>query len=253
MTPLISVITPCRNAATFIADAIDSVLAQDYPAFEHIVVDGASQDGTCDIVARYPHLRFSSEPDRGQSAAMNKGFARARGDVIVYLNADDYFEPGAFAAASRTLAAGAEFVVGKVRILRNDGSAVINDPKIELEQMLKWWQPDAYAYNPTGYFYRRAIQEAVGPFNEDDHYTMDFEFLVEAAQRCAFTRIPEILGNFRYLPGTKTYENSATEWRNFQRFEKYLELFDEPYRRRYLQERAAYLQTLQGSDVATTA
>jgi glycosyltransferase involved in cell wall biosynthesis len=90
-SPLISVITPVLDGERFIEDAIRSVLRQEYKRFEHVVVDGGSTDGTVEILKRYPHLRWVSEPDRGQSDAMNKGFDLSSGEVVVYLNADDYF------------------------------------------------------------------------------------------------------------------------------------------------------------------
>jgi len=237
--PLISVITPCLNGVRYSGAAIESVLAQEYPAFEHIVVDGGSNDGTLEVLQRYPHLRWTSGPDSGQSDAMNKGFARAKGEVIVYLNADDYFEPHAFRAVAGPLANGANFVVGRVKLIKIDGSSFINDPQVTLPEMLRWWRNDAYCYNSTGYFYRREVQESVGPFNVDDHYTMDFEFLVEAARRYAFTKIPDVLGCFRLIPGTKTFENSGKEHETFRRFEPYLDLLEEHDRELYLRERTA--------------
>ena len=92
----ISVITPCFNASKYLKEAIISVLRQDYPNFEHIIVDGKSTDGTLEIIKNYNHIIWISEPDDGQSDAMNKGFHMSSGEVIVYLNADDYFLPGAF-------------------------------------------------------------------------------------------------------------------------------------------------------------
>jgi glycosyltransferase involved in cell wall biosynthesis len=99
--PSISVITPSLNQGVFIEDAILSVARQNYPNFEHIVVDGGSTDETLATLRRYPHLRWISEPDRGQSDAINKGFQMAGGDLVVWLNADDYYLPGAFAAIGR--------------------------------------------------------------------------------------------------------------------------------------------------------
>ena len=91
--PRFSVVTPSFNQAEFIRDTIDLVVAQDYPNFEHIVVDGGSTDGTIDILRSYPHLTWTSEPDRGQSDALNKGFSKAQGDVIAWINSDDYYAP----------------------------------------------------------------------------------------------------------------------------------------------------------------
>lgn len=94
--PKISIVTPSFNYGKFIEDAILSVYYQDYPNYEHIIVDGGSTDNTLETLRRYPHLRWVSEPDQGQADALNKGFRMASGELIAWLNADDYFLPGAF-------------------------------------------------------------------------------------------------------------------------------------------------------------
>jgi glycosyltransferase involved in cell wall biosynthesis len=238
---MISVITPCLNGEKYIECAIQSVLAQRYDKFEHVVIDGGSTDGTMQILGKYPHVKWSSGPDKGQSDAMNRGFAASTGDLIVYLNADDYFHPNAFAAVLPAFSRGAHVVMGRVEIIGAEGSKGTHDPKATLPDMLRWWMADAYCYNPVGYFYRRQVQEAVGPFNVDDHYTMDFEFLIEAAKRYTFTRIPDVLGCFRLIPGTKTFDNKTSERDLFARFEKYLFLLDAADRQDYLKSREAYL------------
>ena len=92
----ISVITACLNRKEFIGAAIESVLAQNYPHFEHWIIDGGSSDGTHEVLKRYPHLNVLSEPDRGVYDAWNKGIDRADGDVIAILNSDDMYAAGAF-------------------------------------------------------------------------------------------------------------------------------------------------------------
>lgn len=90
---LISIVTPCFNRADFITRAIESVLEQDYPKIEHIIIDGGSTDGTLEILAQYPHLKVVSEPDQGVYDALNKGIKLAHGKIIGQLNSDDYYKP----------------------------------------------------------------------------------------------------------------------------------------------------------------
>ena len=98
--PLVSIVTPSFNMGGFIEDTIRSVLDQDYPSVEYLVVDGGSTDGTLDILKRYEgRLKYVSEPDRGQTDAVNKGFQSSRGSIFTFLNADDTFLPGAVTAA----------------------------------------------------------------------------------------------------------------------------------------------------------
>ena len=96
MMPLVSIVTPSFNQAAFLRRTIDSVLGQDYPHIEYIVIDGGSTDGSVEILRSYgERVRWVSEPDRGQSDAINKGFARCRGTIRGYLNSDDVLWPGA--------------------------------------------------------------------------------------------------------------------------------------------------------------
>src|SRR5258708_19562674 len=94
--PLISVITPTRNCGAYIRDCIESVLAQNYSQFEHIIVDGASTDNTVEILKQYPHIRFISEPDTGEAQALNKAIAMVKGQLVNSLNPNDYLLQGSF-------------------------------------------------------------------------------------------------------------------------------------------------------------
>jgi glycosyltransferase involved in cell wall biosynthesis len=227
----ISVITPCLNSAEYLEHAIKSVQKQNVQNLEHIIVDGGSTDGTLDIIRKYLHLNWISEPDDGQSDAMNKGFNLSTGDIIVYLNADDYFLPKAFETVIRNFEKGSEFVVGKVLIHYEDRSPRLNDPKIDLADMLKWWEKDSFCCNPVGYFYRRDVQEKIGGFNVNNHYSMDYEFLLESAQNFKLTKIDETLGVHRRFKGTKTYDSIANFdfVFHFECANRFVEHFDENF------------------------
>ena len=98
----ISVLTPSYNSAKYLKKSIESVMSQSYTNWEHIIYDGGSVDGSVDIFKNYKHLIWTSEKDSGQSDAMNKAFIKSTGDVIVYLNSDDFFYPNAFDTVSYT-------------------------------------------------------------------------------------------------------------------------------------------------------
>src|SRR5688500_16749553 len=100
-TPLVSIVTPSYNTGRFIGDAVESVLAQDYPDIEYFVMDGGSTDNTLAELKRFgpPRVQWTSAPDGGQSDALNKGFAKAQGSIFGWLNSDDTYAPGAVAAA----------------------------------------------------------------------------------------------------------------------------------------------------------
>jgi glycosyltransferase involved in cell wall biosynthesis len=100
---LLSIITPTYNRANYIMDAVESVLSQDYPNVEHIIIDGQSKDGTLELLGRYPHLKVISEPDSGMYDALNKGLMKAQGDVIGWVNSDDLFLPESVYRCNGTL------------------------------------------------------------------------------------------------------------------------------------------------------
>ncbi|XPV75576.1 MAG: glycosyltransferase [Desulfovibrio sp.] len=214
----ISVITPCWNAVDCIEKSIQSVLKQDYDDWEHIVIDGASTDGTQDVLKKYSHLKWISEPDGGQVDAMNKGFERSTGDVVVYLNADDYFYEGAFSAAVKAFKKDTVIVFGKVDVYDGKNDCWWeNDPKTDLRSMLRHWELNAFCYNPVGYFYKKEIQTdiALNTLNDDKH---DLEFLLLVAQKYpkGIQKSNHKFGVYNDTVDTKTARNqqSMQYWRN---------------------------------------
>lgn len=231
--PKISVITPSFNSDKYIEEAIKSVLCQNYRNFEHIIVDGGSRDGTKEILKKYSHLKWVSEPDRGQSHAMNKGFRMSTGEIIVYLNADDFFEPEAFQRAVQYLDKEKNilFMVGELYYVDINGNKEpSNDTKVELFEMLQWWKSHSFPHNPVSYFYFREVQETVGGFNEENHLSMDYEFLLKVASKYKIKKINDYLGNYRFIEGTKSFdsteEDNIIKYKSCGDFYKYLSFKD---------------------------
>lgn len=221
---MISIITPVFNGAAHIEACIESVAAQAFEGMEHIIMDAASGDGTADLIrkmqARYPHLRLISEPDRGQSEAMNKGIRMAKNPVLSFLNADDRYEEGAFdAALSFFREAGPDsFFLGNCRVLHEDGSLyMVNKPWPfdRVAFMLDYRFP----YNPSAYFYHKSLHEKLGYYDENDHLTMDIDFLMRLKGRARIAYRDQVLGNYVMLAGSKTMKEISAG-RNRENLEK---------------------------------
>jgi glycosyltransferase involved in cell wall biosynthesis len=205
--PRISIVTPSYKQGRFIEETIRSVLLQGYPDLEYIVIDGGSMDGSLEIVRRYaPWLAYwVSEPDRGQSHALNKGFAQATGEIFSYLNSDDLYEPGALHKAATLLANGEKrLVAGQCRVFRADDSERLFSP---------WWpeslahllQPFGSTFAQPSAFWTRSLHEALGGFNSDSHFAFDREFFLKAGLLGVVpVLVSEPLSRYREHQATKT-------------------------------------------------
>ena len=201
--PLVSVVTPSLNQGAFIEESIQSVLGQDYPNIEHVVVDGGSTDGTLEVLRRYPHVRWISECDDGQADALNKGFAMARGDILGWLNSDDLYLPGAIAAAVGVLqTTGCGLVHGGWRQIDEDGSFLrdIEAVPFDLRRQLDYANLVA---QPGALFTRQAF-EAVGGVDVTYRYAMDYELFLRIGSRFEVRHVDRLLGAYRYHPRSKT-------------------------------------------------
>ena len=175
----ISVVVPSFNSGDYLRAALESALGQDPPPFEVIVQDGGSTDRSLDILRSLGDtVIWRSEPDRGQTDALNRAIARATGDILVWLNADDLLAPGAFAAVTRAFAdhPEIEFAYGDFDMVRSDGSTFrrYRSSPYDPERV---FIHGCYIFSGA-IFYRRTLMERVGPFDEALHACMDFDYLL---------------------------------------------------------------------------
>lgn len=200
----ISVLTPSLNSGKYLDRAIKSVLAQNYTNFEHIVMDGGSTDDTLSVLKQYDHIIWVSEPDKGQSDAMNKAFKASTGDIIVYLNADDEFAPEAFDAIINKFnnSPKADMVVGNL-LCSNAKFDVVKVPSVNYLDLIIYWR-DQHPYNPVSYFYKRAVQTRTGDFPVDNHCAIDIWFLLKAYQKFNIVKLKMVLGTFHIDGNNKT-------------------------------------------------
>lgn len=216
--PRVTVVTPSFNQAQYLEATIRSVLEQDYPNLEYIVVDGGSTDGSVEIIKKYAHRLawWVSEPDRGQSHAINKGLSRATGDVIAYLNSDDYYLPGTLRAVVEYATAnpGVDLIHGTCRYVDVAGHAIGRqtarisryDEAIDLWDV--WWNRRQLVQPEV--FWTRRIAERVGLLREDLHYVMDYEYWLRILRAGArVERVDRELTCFRFTPEQKSNHSQA--------------------------------------------
>jgi glycosyltransferase involved in cell wall biosynthesis len=211
-TPSFSIVTPSFNQRAFIGEALLSVKNQAYGNLEHMVIDGGSQDDTTAILHHYAnqkrctHLRWVSEPDRGQSDALNKGFSRATGDIVGWLNSDDRYRPGCFEYVARVFAQHPEVdvVYGDYTWIDESGRVSSIRREIEFSRFILLYHRVLYIPTTATFFRRRIFTEG-NRLDERLQYAMDFEFFVRLATRgYRFKHVPAILADFRFQQGSKT-------------------------------------------------
>jgi glycosyltransferase involved in cell wall biosynthesis len=174
--PKISIITPCYNAARHIEETIRSILEQGYENLEYIIIDGGSTEGTTDIIKKYEsHLAYwVSEPDRGQSDAINKGIARATGEVFNWINADDYLEKGALhLVASEFQKRNVDILCTNTMLFNEKGNIRING---EDRMNLDWFNlVNSTGLNQMGMYWSLSCIKELQGVNPDFHYSMDLD------------------------------------------------------------------------------
>jgi len=211
--PRISVVTPSFNQGEWIEETIRSVLEQDYPNFEHIVVDAGSSDETAQIVSQYPHVRFVQEPDRGQTHAINKGLLMATGEILAYLNSDDVYRPGAFHKVAAALGDPTRgmVAVGACDYIDERGEVTGRlTPKLDRYwDLLRYWGWDRwYCIPQQSTFWRREVLPVTGLFDVGFQYTMDYEMWLRMAAHFPFEILDDTLAAFRMQPESKTVSST---------------------------------------------
>jgi glycosyltransferase involved in cell wall biosynthesis len=196
---------PSYNQARFIERSILSVLNQNYRNLQFIIMDGGSTDGTLDVIRKYEqYLSWRSEPDKGQSDAINKASMLANGELIGWQNSDDVYFPGVFYRLH-------DISRKRPRAVLYSGTVVSIDSLDRLTYVPKFTRPstrrllyEGYVMSSQGVFWRREIQSRTGLYDIDLHFAMDVDFWLRALAQGHAEFLPEIVGGFRHYEGTKT-------------------------------------------------
>jgi glycosyltransferase involved in cell wall biosynthesis len=211
LLPLVTIVTPSYNQGQFIRETIESVLTQDYPNIEYIVTDGASTDNTAEVVAPYlDRLTFFSEKDRGQTHAINKGFALARGEIVAWLNSDDIFLPGAISRAVTALQNDPSLGMVYGEGYQMDAAGNVTS-RFQATQRFDLWRLthlSDYILQQT-VFFRKSALDAVGPLDESLYYVMDWEIFIRIGKRFSIGYIPEYMGSIREYETAKTFSGGG--------------------------------------------
>lgn len=205
-SPLVSIVTPSLNQGHFLEETILSVLSQDYQNIEYILVDGGSTDGSLDIIQRYSG-RFKwwvSEPDMGQTDAINKGFVHASGAILSWLNSDDTYQPEAISEAVAFLSANpkAGMVYGDANLIDEEGNLIGKFPARQTDyRRLR----QGFVHIPQqASFFRSALWNKVGPLDPSYYFAMDYDLWLRLAKISRLYYHPRLWANFRIHGSGKT-------------------------------------------------
>jgi glycosyltransferase involved in cell wall biosynthesis len=202
----ISIVTPSYNQGHFIEETINSVLDQNYPNLEYIIIDGGSTDNTVEIIKKYAsHLKYwVSEKDGGQANAINKGFQHCTGKIFNWLNSDDHLEPGALQKIANAFADEQEqLVAGKVRNYSSTYEEIIQNQKLSAKGLM-CWEPGVKFVQPAVWMRRELIEKCSG-IDEQFHYAFDWDLYIRYLYHFPNVKeIPDLLVHFRLHEQSKT-------------------------------------------------
>lgn len=208
--PKVSIITPSFNQGRFIEDTIISVLNQGYPNIEYIVIDGASSDNTLEILKKYDKkIVWKSEPDNGQTQAINKGLKMATGEILAWQNSDDTYLPETVSIIVDFLLKNPDvgMVYGYFNYIDHNGRFLLTKKIIDFNY--RQFVCGRFTPNQPGVFFRKSVLEEVGYLNEDFNYSMDTELYCRIGKKFKILLIPKVLGNFRIYPQSKSGQKAS--------------------------------------------
>ena len=216
--PLVSIVTPSYNQARFLEKTMRSVLEQDYPNIEYLVVDGASTDGSVDLIKKYAGRLtwWVSEKDNGQAEAINKGLSRVKGEIVAWINSDDYYMPGAIAGAVNALSENPAvgMVFGNVRVV-DENEKVLNNLAYG-----DWNVTDLMAFRIIGQpavFMRREVLEKAGTLDLSYHLLLDHQLWIRLALAGGMKYVPVLWASAHYHEDCKNLAQAAGFGREAQR------------------------------------
>lgn len=256
--PCITVVTPSYNQQHFIEETIRSVLLQGYPNLEYIIIDGASTDGSLETIKKYEqHLAYwVSEPDKGQTDAINKGLAKGTGEIWLYLNSDDLLCPNALQRIAKIFQnSDINWVGGASEVFDETGHlgyVVPKHPVHQREYLTPWNRSTQYVFPCSNVcFMRRNLLDQHGFFTEDYHYGMDIEYYLRVVFQAHIKPylISDVLGRWRWHSESKTLKQGLAygfredEVRMAQKYLQFLNIEDQKSVRQEIREQQKWLIT----------
>lgn len=204
----LSIVTPSYNCGEYIEETILSVISQDYDDFEYFIIDGGSKDNTVGILKKYSkkypnRFQWLSEPDQGQTSAINKGLKMSSGDWFAWINADDFYEPNIFSEVTKfmRLIPNTGVIYGNCYLVKENNKIKLDIPPKKVDFNMQ--KNGNLIYGPASFFNMKAI-EKTGEFDETLQYWMDYEMYIRISKIMPLEYVDLNIANFRFRPYQKS-------------------------------------------------